>query len=515
VEIEGLLLARLLEALGQRPASSTTSGAFEPGQILEIQILAVLGQEEVLLELAGQKLAALNHVGLKVGQKALVQIEAAEDQAGRMILRLVEPPPALAPLARQLKAALPGGGSLGPALEDVLRALSDLPARPKSQLQEAVRQAQTAVKRSLIRPGPEVASRLRELPGRLGLDLEPVLARAAGQERALGPAEQEALSQGLKARLLGLAEELTSAAATGRGLRLAYPALHRALGQVVKDLLSHPAGKRSPTPTDPDGLRKDFLAGLERRLRPALTRAGAARAQRQSEAEAGTRPQSPAPRPDTAGSERALTRLRAAVERSWPRLIQAARAGRPALQQEAQDLERNLIRLLIEAGLTPQKQAQAALNQVQNALRNLELVQLLNLSAAEHNAAWLLPLALPLPPQIASAQVHYYRPPDRGRSEGEERPHRLVFLLEMSRLGPVRVDLGLKGQELMINIYLNKPGAVSFVKTRLEGLREGLAGLGYSVTSLGVRLLERAPAVEEIAPWPSPAGDGRLIDLKA
>ncbi|MBW1713253.1 MAG: hypothetical protein JRJ59_08930, partial [Deltaproteobacteria bacterium] len=218
-------------------------------------------------------------------------------------------------------------------------------------------------------------------------------------------------------------------------------------------------------------------------------------------------------------SRTARPRVRADLAKTirtfWPRLATAISSSQGQTQAVINDLEQAFNQIIVRLGLTGQRQAQTALGQVEEALRGLEAVQVLNAAAAETQTSFVLPLPFAPGWGLTAGQVYFFEPPARSPDQEGDRPLRLVFLLEMSRLGPVRVDVSLVKKELRLNLYLTGEKAAAWANERLDALTRGLTELGYQVRAAKAKPFRTAPPVESLAPPPAPPGHKGLIDLKA
>lgn len=438
-------------------------------------------------------------------------------------------------MARGLKESLPAFRPLNQTLADLSRALADLPARPQGRLQAEVLATLASLRQTWLQPGPNPALGFSQQPAKLGLDLEPILAKALIQE-GLKPEVAKVLSQSLKPRLIALARELALAAATGRDLVLAYPALKQAVERLAERLASlirpraEAEAKKASTEaklagrSKTTGLSLALSKGEEARAKAEFIRDLQTAFERLFSNQAGA-----TARPS---AQRLETLLQETIERHWPLLTARLReawpakaeaplqpaavilAQNPGVSAEIAKLERALRSLAVRLGLTPQRQAQAALGLVDSALKSLETHQLLNLIALDNQSAFLLPLLAPPESGLRTGQFYFFRPPSQGEAGGE-RPVRLVFLLEMTRLGQIRVDLSLFKKKLMLNFYAEDEQKARYAGDRLEILVRRLAELGYEVGSVRAHALKAAPPLEDLTPPPDPAFRRGLIDLLA
>ena len=193
------------------------------------------------------------------------------------------------------------------------------------------------------------------------------------------------------------------------------------------------------------------------------------------------------------------------------RLARALREGRPP----PPDLARDLKALLLEAlgGEAEGKQGGEEVRRaVKAALEVLEGLQAENLHRLRAGGGERIPL--PLVPGMGSGELHLF-PPIRGEGEeegeerkegrpGGERPFRVVFLLELERLGPLRVDAEVRNRGVRALFRVGWDRAEERVRRALPGLREALARGGLEPLSLEVRRAEG----EGTFTVPMPAGPG-------
>jgi len=577
MEIDGRLLARLL---GTLPARLSGSGAvealFTPGEIVQARVLSRIDSQLLLLEIKGHELVARNLVGLKPGQVVEVEVGPASAKAEgggeEVVLHLLSQPGKELPLIRLLKEALPDSKPINPALTRLAQTLKELPTRPQSPLEAETRAVLSALRRTGLQPGADLASRVRELPARLGLDLEPVLGRGVASGR-LEPAVRDSLLLGLKPRLIALVRQLEPAVAGRQDMAVSFPALAEVAGRLAARLAQGAGSKPAPqarglaqaqtalleeaegtlnrllalgTEAGPRPSKEEVRARLQeiiKRSWPGLmtaTKKAPARTTARPEAlpptklsarpPAGTlRPEPPSATAIEEASTRTL-RPEAAPESAPPtrgerggtlpaaefpaRSPGASPNPNPALTAAVEELEQALTNLALRLGLTPQALARAALAQTEGAVQSLESVQLLNLAASETQTAFIIPLIAPMALGLKAARFHLFKPPAGQEGEGEQ-PLRLVFLLEMTRIGPVRVDLSLARKRVMINLYTTEERTASFARKRIDKLSESLTKLGYQVGAVNAGLLKAAPPIESLAPPPYPVLSRSLIDLRA
>ncbi|MEJ2155753.1 MAG: flagellar hook-length control protein FliK [Desulfobacteraceae bacterium] len=83
--------------------------------------------------------------------------------------------------------------------------------------------------------------------------------------------------------------------------------------------------------------------------------------------------------------------------------------------------------------------------------------------------------ALPLQDQKTPVQLKIYYPKKERRSQGNGQ-HRIALLLDMDRLGPVRVDLAMLGQMLQITFYVAHQKALGLIEPEVKSVSGALSG---------------------------------------
>jgi hypothetical protein len=75
----------------------------------------------------------------------------------------------------------------------------------------------------------------------------------------------------------------------------------------------------------------------------------------------------------------------------------------------------------------------------------------------------------------APVELKIYYPPKK-RAAGDHRQHRIAILLDMNRLGPVRVDLTMIGENLSIGFYVVSETLKRYFQQELPAVERALAG---------------------------------------
>lgn len=120
----------------------------------------------------------------------------------------------------------------------------------------------------------------------------------------------------------------------------------------------------------------------------------------------------------------------------------------------------------------------ATLNRVAKALQNIELRQLLNLVERQEVKSWQIPYWNG--EKLLSARLYVRRELAGKVKTKSVATTRITLMLEMSRLGPIRIDLSVHEKKMEGQIYLSNEKAVKEVETRLPELLEALSSAGYS-----------------------------------
>ncbi|MBF0171441.1 MAG: flagellar hook-length control protein FliK, partial [Nitrospinae bacterium] len=89
----------------------------------------------------------------------------------------------------------------------------------------------------------------------------------------------------------------------------------------------------------------------------------------------------------------------------------------------------------------------------------------------------------------------------------------VVFMLEMTLLGPVRVDTRVAKEQIAGSVYVGSDPVAAYLEGRLPDLVAPLKEAGYQVT-FDVRVASPATLTEELASF-VPLTPNGLINLKA
>ena len=289
---------------------------------------------------------------------------------------------------------------------------------------------------------------LRRLLSRSGMDHESVLAELAKSQPA--PATSVVLRE-LGDKLLGLLRAALGAAGVTLDKRT-LGLLQQGLGTALTELAgSLEAGSG--------------LAGLSAEL---LEKLRAALAQL----------------PEGRARSAALASLPAALAKllggEQPTQLAATLLGALGAEAELARLEQGLKGQLLAslAGL-PEGPERAA---VERALRGLEAEQLLNVARREFAEGWHLAIPVPDGERLATAHLFYRDSSEHtGEERGEGELQRLSVTLDLSRLGPLRADVGVRDDLLALRLLVTRPEVARALEAGKLELAERLGQSGREV----------------------------------
>jgi hypothetical protein len=155
----------------------------------------------------------------------------------------------------------------------------------------------------------------------------------------------------------------------------------------------------------------------------------------------------------------------------------------PAEQEAlAHDLKGQLLELAVglEQASRQGNDVGESLQQVQQALRNIEFQQLSNLFAQQEHQALLLQFLHPAFPTAHTARL-YFRvdPRDKDGRQADQQDYTLVFLLDFTALGHVRIDATVRGSRITATIRTTDEAVTHFIATHTPALATRLHDLGF------------------------------------
>lgn len=118
--------------------------------------------------------------------------------------------------------------------------------------------------------------------------------------------------------------------------------------------------------------------------------------------------------------------------------------------------------------------------------------------------------------RLKTADLYYSRRQEKEKKTQAERSvHHVVFLLDMSRIGKLRVDALVRGSRIQIAVNTAEDAAASFLRPRMNELQAALEGLGFEVGMLECRAgLPRSAQVERQDLDLPVLGERHLVDLE-
>jgi hypothetical protein len=158
---------------------------------------------------------------------------------------------------------------------------------------------------------------------------------------------------------------------------------------------------------------------------------------------------------------------------------QATPAERQAL---AHDLKGQLLELAARLDQASHQghDVGASRQQVHQALRNIEWQQLSNLFAQQEHQALLLQFLHPAFPTAHTARLYFRAAPrNKGSGQEDQQTYTLVFLLDFTALGHVRIDATVRGSHIATTIRTTDEAVTHFVATHTPALITRLHDLGF------------------------------------
>jgi flagellar hook-length control protein FliK len=120
------------------------------------------------------------------------------------------------------------------------------------------------------------------------------------------------------------------------------------------------------------------------------------------------------------------------------------------------------------------------LRQVQRSIQNIELQQLSNLFAHAEHQPILLQLTHPMFAAAYTAQLYVRNNASQQQAQHQGRQdYTLVFLLDFTELGALRVDASVRDSQVQATINVEQQAAADFVAAHLPDLTARLHALGF------------------------------------
>lgn len=196
-------------------------------------------------------------------------------------------------------------------------------------------------------------------------------------------------------------------------------------------------------------------------------------------------------------------------------LRKTAPAPTPSKAETAPEAQKRL-----DPAMADLVKVRAAATQLREAYANIELNQLLNSSAREREGAPAQPHTLyqlaffnAVTPDTARVYVRPQRDKEGG-AEGEAREGRkIVFMLDMSRLGPVRVDVSVGSGYAKGTVYTVNESTARYLRDSLPSLLKPLEEAGFRAV-FDVSAADEKFVTEQLENYTPITAKG-LVDLRA
>jgi hypothetical protein len=144
---------------------------------------------------------------------------------------------------------------------------------------------------------------------------------------------------------------------------------------------------------------------------------------------------------------------------------------------------------MVSRWLALQDKEEVLLKRLVSVIKN---TQLLNLTGPDQDRKIFLPIPILLPQGIFTmAQLLIHIPRRGGRSSSEKKQRdlfRISFLLELSRIGPIRVDLTIKGKAIIGQFVLATAEGKSILERNLPLFISSMEEKGFSVDQMTCKL---------------------------
>jgi hypothetical protein len=191
-------------------------------------------------------------------------------------------------------------------------------------------------------------------------------------------------------------------------------------------------------------------------------------------------PQDPSP-PDAAGLKEQVARSGINYEAKVQHVLTS---NASPLEQAAlaNDLKGQLLEVLhkLDQASTRNGETVEIHQHVQQALHNIEFQQLSNLFAQQENQSLLLQLMHPTFPASHTAKLYFRaNPRQSGGSQAESQDYTLVFLLDFTALGNLRIDASVRGPSVSATIRTEDETVADFIVAQTPSLTARLHDLGF------------------------------------
>lgn len=207
-------------------------------------------------------------------------------------------------------------------------------------------------------------------------------------------------------------------------------------------------------------------------------------------------------KPDVDFLPRLMEKSGVLLEHKVADIITQSRFGQdiPALIKRMfqQDIKGNLLKTLMAESVLERSQASNVFKTETSFLDTLNSLQLLNHQSSE-SGRFLLPF-----PVMGEAGFHFGQllidvgKKDKGRQDDSDRTVRISFILEMSRLGPLKADFSILKKEITGKFLFLDDDTSSYVASLIPELKERLKAVEYHLVKVECQTVDKAktdPAV--------------------
>jgi hypothetical protein len=122
---------------------------------------------------------------------------------------------------------------------------------------------------------------------------------------------------------------------------------------------------------------------------------------------------------------------------------------------------------------------------VEKGINAIEAQQVVNVLLQESNQTFMLQIPLLFPQGLRMQEVYIEGDREPSAEQDEQRRYRIVFFLDMTAIGTLMVDAGVKGQTVSCALRSEDAAVCDFINPLLTALQDRFLALGYDVAYLG------------------------------
>lgn len=184
------------------------------------------------------------------------------------------------------------------------------------------------------------------------------------------------------------------------------------------------------------------------------------------------------------------------LERKIADIVTQSRSGQdiPALIKSMfqQDIKGNLLKTLMAEGALERSQASGVFKTEASFLDTLNSLQLLNHQSSE-SGRFLLPF-----PVLSEAGFHFGQllidvgKKEKNRQDDSDRTVRISFILDMSRLGPLKADFSIFKKDITGKFLFLDNDTSRYVDSLMPQLKERLKAVEYNLVKVECQTVEKA-----------------------